>query len=105
MESYRCHTVWIWETRATRIIDTLTWFPSKVKLPDSSSTDVILSCLQDILHALQHPAPKSPLAPRTDTQTQALHDLVTLLGTLPPAPAPPTQHQSQRHLHPSLPHL
>jgi hypothetical protein len=90
MESYRCHTVWIWETRATRIIDTLTWFPSKVKLPDSSSTDVILSCLQDILHALQHPAPKSPLAPRTDTQTQALHDLVTLLGTLPPAPAPPT---------------
>jgi hypothetical protein len=71
------------------IIDTLTWFPSKVKLPDSSSTDIILSCLQDILHALSKPLPKSPLAPRTGTQTQALHDLIALLGSVSPTtPAP-----------------
>jgi hypothetical protein len=90
IDSYRCYTIWIWETRSLRVIDTLTWFPTKVTLPDSSSTDIILSCLQDILHALQHPAPKSPLAPRTDTQTQALLDLVALLGSTqqPPATAP-----------------
>ena len=29
-EHYRCYTVYIWETSATRITDTLTWFPSKV---------------------------------------------------------------------------
>jgi hypothetical protein len=83
LKSYRCYNIWIWVTRAIRIIDTLTWFPTKVKLPDSSSTDVIVNCLQDILHALKNPAPKSPLAPRTGTQSQALHDLVTLLGSLP----------------------
>jgi hypothetical protein len=84
LHSYRCYKIWIWETRALRIIDTLTWFPSKVKLPNSSSTDIILSCLQDILHALNNPSPKSPLAPRTDTQTQALHDLMALLGSVSP---------------------
>jgi hypothetical protein len=87
--SYRCYKIWIWETRALRIIDTLTWFPSKVKLPDSSSTDIILSCLQNILHAVNNPSPKSPPAPRTDTQTQALHDLIALLGSVSPTtPAP-----------------
>jgi hypothetical protein len=84
LESYRCYKIWIWETRALRSIDTLTWFPSKVKLPDSSSTDIILSCLQDVLHALNNPSPKSPLAPRTDTQMQALHDLIALLGSVSP---------------------
>jgi hypothetical protein len=44
LDSYRCYKVWIWETRALHINDTLTWFPSKVKLLDSSSTDIILSC-------------------------------------------------------------
>jgi hypothetical protein len=57
LNSYRCYKIWIWETRALCIIDTLTWFPSKVKLPDSSSTDIILSCLQDIF-----PCPKQPIA-------------------------------------------
>jgi hypothetical protein len=90
LASYRCYQIWIWETRALRIIDTLTWFPSKVKLPDSSSIDIILSCLQHILHALNNPSPKSPLAPRTDTQTQALNDLIALLGSVSPTtPAPP----------------
>jgi hypothetical protein len=88
LESYRCYNIWIWETRAIRIINTLTWFPTKVKLPDSSSTDVILNCLQDILHALKNPAPKSPLAPHTGTQTQALHGLVST--RLPTSPAPCT---------------
>jgi hypothetical protein len=40
--------------------------------------------VQDILHALNNPSPKSPLAPRTDTQTQALHDLIALLGSVSP---------------------
>jgi hypothetical protein len=89
LDTYRCYKIWIWETHALRIINTLTWFPSKVKLPDSSSTDIILSYLQDILHALDNPSPKSPLAPCSDTQTQALHNLIALLGSVSPTtPAP-----------------
>jgi hypothetical protein len=28
-DSYRCYRIWIWETRAERISDTLAWFPKK----------------------------------------------------------------------------
>jgi hypothetical protein len=48
-------------------------------MPNSSSTDVIIAALHDIVYALKHPAPKSPLAPRTDTETKALTDIVELL--------------------------
>jgi hypothetical protein len=48
-------------------------------MPDSSSTDVIITALNDIVYALKHPAPKSPIAPRTDTETKALEDIVELL--------------------------
>jgi hypothetical protein len=86
MESYRCHRVWIWETRATRICDTLTWFPTHVPMPASSSTDIIIASLRDIVTALQNPSPQTPLAPCTDTQNQALLDVVTLLTNLTPTP-------------------
>jgi hypothetical protein len=79
LDSYRCYRVWIIETRDTRIIDTLEWFPKHVPMPASGSNDRILAALKDILHALRHPSPATPLAPRTDSQTQAITDLVTLL--------------------------
>jgi hypothetical protein len=82
LESYRCYNIWIWDTRAVRICDTLTWYPTKVRMPASSTTDTILACLQDIAYALQNPSPASALAPRTDTQSKALIDLITLLTNI-----------------------
>jgi hypothetical protein len=38
-----------------------------------------MNSLQDIVHALKHPAPRSPLAPLTESHTEALHQLVELL--------------------------
>jgi hypothetical protein len=37
LDSYRCYTVWVWATRATRICDTLSWFPTKGPMPMSVS--------------------------------------------------------------------
>jgi hypothetical protein len=90
LESYRCFTVWIWDTRQTRITNTLSWFPSKVTMPLASSTDLILAGIQDIIRALTHPSANSPLAPRTDSEVQALQDLTTLLSNIaaPPKAAP-----------------
>jgi hypothetical protein len=92
LSSYRCYTIWIWETRADRICDTITWFPTKVTIPPSSSTDIIMNSLHDIVQALKNPAPASPIAPRTDTQTKALLDLTELLTSIcQPAPLQPTE--------------
>lgn len=79
LNSYRCYNVWITDARDTRICDTLEWFPKHVKIPSSSTNDIILAALQDIATALRKPTPASPLAPRTDSQVQALLDLISLL--------------------------
>jgi hypothetical protein len=82
LESYRCYTVWLWDTRATRVCDTLAWFPTKVPLPLASSNDLILAGIHDILHALRNPSAGSPLAPLTDSHVDALTTLTTLLTSI-----------------------
>ena len=62
LDSYRCYTVWMWDTRATRVCDTLTWLPPT--LPD-----LILAGVRDIVQAIQSPSAGSPLAPLTDSHT------------------------------------
>jgi hypothetical protein len=64
-------------------------------MPLASSTDLILAGINDIVHALNHPSPGSPLAPLTDSQVAALRQLTTVLtnlvaptGTDPSPPAP-----------------
>ena len=56
LESYRCYTVWLWDTRALRICDTLMWFPTQTTIPLASSNNLILAGVQDIIHALEHPS-------------------------------------------------
>jgi hypothetical protein len=82
--------VWIWDTRAERICDTLAWFPTKVTMPPSSTSDTIVACLHNIVKDLQNPSPASSLAPRSDTQSKALSDLTTLLTNIvaPPLRVP-----------------
>ncbi|KAI2488787.1 hypothetical protein MHU86_25841 [Fragilaria crotonensis] len=82
LDSYRCYTVWMWDTRATRICDTLAWFPTKCPMPLASSTDLILAGIGDILHALRNPTPGSPLAPLTDSHYDALTQLTSILTSL-----------------------
>jgi hypothetical protein len=91
-ESYRCWRIWIFETRSIRTCDTVSWFPTKVAMPHSSSNDLIVAALHDIVHALHNPSPKSPLAPCTDSQSQALRQIVDILTTntaTEESPAPP----------------
>ncbi|KAI2496471.1 hypothetical protein MHU86_18012 [Fragilaria crotonensis] len=82
LDSYRCYTVWMWDTRATRVCDTLAWFPTKCPMPLASSTDLILAGIRDILHALRNPTPGSPLAPLTDSHYDALTQLTSILTSI-----------------------
>ncbi|EEC46594.1 predicted protein [Phaeodactylum tricornutum CCAP 1055/1] len=124
LNHYRCHRVWITETRAERVADTLSWFPTRIPMPAASSTDRALAAARDLVHALQNPSPASPFAPLDATQHQALTDLATLFATVaapaddvpapapvppvrPPAPAPPlaqavavAKHAHNRHPQP-----
>ena len=105
-ESNRCYKVWMWDTRAVRICDTLVWFPTNVRMPLASSNDLIIAGIQDIVHALQNPSANSPLPPLTDSHHNALVQLTELLahvcggttkqGLSPSQRTPIAQHPVQR---------
>ena len=59
---YRCYRVWVNETSAERIADTLVWFPTHVTMPTVSSTDAAKAAARDLITALLHPSAASPLA-------------------------------------------
>jgi hypothetical protein len=45
---YRCHNVWMKETRATRISNCLAWFPNIVKMPGSSPVEELTAAVNDV---------------------------------------------------------
>ena len=47
-------------------------------MPTISSLDLVLAAAKDLITALQNPSPGSPLAPTTDSQTQALKQLADI---------------------------
>ena len=48
MHHYRCYRVWVWETRADRITDTLAWLPTKVVMPTPSSTERAIAAAHEL---------------------------------------------------------
>ena len=86
LESYRCYRIWIWDTRTTRICDTVSWFPTKVRMPETSYADTISASLQDIAHALKAPSPRAPVAPLLPSYQNALRQLLETLAPLATAP-------------------
>ncbi|KAI2513563.1 Reverse transcriptase (RNA-dependent DNA polymerase) [Fragilaria crotonensis] len=94
LDSYRCYSVWMFDSRATRISDTLVWFPTQIPMPIASSTDLVLAGIADIHHALSNPSPGSALAPTTASQVASLKLLTNLLSNIcaptatPPLPSP-----------------
>lgn len=99
LHHYRCYRVYVKETSAERIADTLVWFPRHVRLPVASTIDDATAAAQALLQALLHPAPASPIAQVSAQQHAALRQLAEIFADLsvppprvdPIAPAPPQQ--------------
>jgi hypothetical protein len=96
---YRCYKLWIKETAAERIADTLTWLPLHVKMPGATPTDAAVAAARDLISALISTAPPSPLSPMADSQRQALYQLADMFASLThplqiAAPTEPVSHPS-----------
>ena len=79
MDSYRCYTVWCIATRATRIMDTVEWFPRHVSMPTHSATNLVLKAAADLAQALANPCPNSVLDPLADSKVNQLHELQKII--------------------------
>ena len=49
---YRCHTVYMEESRATRVSDCLAWFPVTVKMPGSSPIEELTAAVESVKRIL-----------------------------------------------------
>ena len=64
-------------TSATRIVDTVEFFPKRVPLPHTSAHDILVQAASDLVQALQHPHPPTPYSP-TPSEHQALQNLADI---------------------------
>jgi hypothetical protein len=78
MLHYRCSRVWILETTSEQVADTVVWFPTKVSMPKSLSTDAAIAAARDLTNALLHLLLALPLSPISDSQHAALKQLSTI---------------------------
>jgi hypothetical protein len=52
LQHYRCHTVWMSDSRATRISDCLSWHPVLLKMPGSSPLEELTAVIEDAKRVL-----------------------------------------------------
>ena len=82
IQHYRCYIVCTKDTRSEHIADTLTWFPTLVEMPKTSSADAAVVAAQQLMAALQNPSPETPLAPLFDEHRATLDQLAGIFDNL-----------------------
>ena len=90
---YRCHTVYMVESRATRISDCLAWFPVSIKMPGMSlieeltaSVDCVRRSLAKLLSSNADPTSRQPLQEAEDILAEQLRAVRQLFQRTTPEP-------------------
>ena len=78
MDHYRCYRVWNVKTCAERIVDTVVWFPSKVKMPVTSPQAEIVAAAQNLVKVLLMPLTSSLISTLDDNTRIPLIQLATI---------------------------
>lgn len=82
MNHYRNYECYIPSTKATRISNSVAFFPHCCELPATSSTDCLTMSLKDVTTALQNPHPPTPFLDYGTGPHAALRDLHDIVGTI-----------------------
>jgi hypothetical protein len=78
MDHYRQYKVWVTDTRAERVSQTLVWFPKWVPLPRNTSNDYATIAALELVRALKNPSAGGPLPPLPDEQLEAMLKLAEI---------------------------
>jgi hypothetical protein len=84
LEHYRCYTVYITQTRSSRIVETVEFLPHQFKIPFPSSSDLATQAVAELTHALLNPQPAGPFCKVGDEQAIALRKLETIFKVSKP---------------------
>ena len=71
-------------THAERIVDTISFFPKVVPIPDLTHKDAAIQAARKLTHALQQPHFRGPLSQFHDTHLTSLRELSKIFHTIAP---------------------
>ena len=84
LNHYQCYRVWVPHTHAKRIVDTISFFPKPVPIPELTHKDAAIQAAWELTHALQQPHSHGPLAQFHDDHLPSLRELSRIFHILPP---------------------
>jgi hypothetical protein len=59
MHHYRLYTLWLWDTNAERIVNTIAWLPTSIIMNFDSTADAAIAAAIYLVRALCQPSPSS----------------------------------------------
>ena len=78
----QCYRVWVPRTHAECIVDTISFFPKAVPLPELTHKDAAIQATRELTHALQQPRFCGPLAQFHDDHLTLLCELSKIFHTI-----------------------
>jgi hypothetical protein len=83
--------IWLTDTSAKRIFDTLTWMPTQVCMPTVSTNELLIAAADEILAALQTPSGlPTLLSSEATARRETLQRLSTMIADYEHSPTPNT---------------
>lgn len=101
LNHYRCYTLYMPKTHATRIFDTVEFFNDDYPVPQTSSQDAAIRAAQDLTEALKNPHPAAPFLNFGTAANDAIKQLAEIFtNALPRVKEKPTPPVEKRPAHP-----
>jgi hypothetical protein len=88
LEHYRCVKCFMPETHSVRDADTVTFMPTVIPFPKTTTEDYLRQSVGDILSLLKHQKSQLPFLNYGDDTTNAIQQIATLLNRAIPPPVP-----------------
>ena len=88
LHHYQCYRVWVPRTHAERIVDTISFFPKTIPIPDLTHKDAAIQAARELTLALQQPRFRGPLAQFHDNYLTSLRELSKIFNTIAPGVEP-----------------
>ena len=106
LHHYQCYRIWVPCTHAECIVDTISFFPKAVPLPELTHKDAAIQATHELTHTLQQPRFHGPLAQFHDDHLTSLRKLSKICHPIAPGVetiAPGLDTTIKKHL-PPAPH-
>ena len=82
LHHYQCYRIWVPPTHAERIVDTISFFPKTVPIPDLTHKDAAIQTARELTHALQQPHFRGCCAQFHDNHLTSLRQLSKIFHTI-----------------------